>query len=591
MTGEPNLISNQMYTLAQQAVQAGHANVQMAVENERLRHRLNQRQATEDAYSQVQPHQGATLVLDRTGRWVELLNREVEWAGYYVPQPPSEQRPFYAIQLKEIDRVLCLSEQEFINDKVLIQRIQELPGVEVKFRQSQRTTAFLLRKAFKPLPYNLPFYGGWLLSQEEDLDFKVFPTLSTHRAGDEFCDVVPLPALELPIHAVREWKRMGAIVADANVRWLLQLWFHGAVLTTLLEHMGYPIPLALCLCTTGNAWPSWLRGFFQWFGDPALSLDMLPVEFRRGLLYRRDQPLLVVDSRQNAYAPQNSELLERALTSRTVPWGKDSGLTLKALPVIISPAATSLSCSPRTITLDLVPEQLNLSKDTHFSEWSSAMFQYLNWFIRYTKNTQLHLRKLLKSYVSRAENDLESPLDADCARTLGILLALDDHIHHFAVSIGASGEEAEKNGKERWLRWLLEQTTWKTSDSYGLADRFLSIARSHLSSGFLEACPVEYEKLPSSDAVVFFDKDSLFFTRGAFDQVCGQLDQSQRVILSVLRDTDILCGKPINGTTAMTRIRIYNVYGCSQSVSGYKFRRDVFDRLGDPLILGEEEVR
>ena len=271
MTGEPNLISSQMYTLAQQAVQAGHANVQMAVENERLRHRLNQRQATEDAYSQVQPHQGTTLVLDRTGRWVELLNREVEWAGYYVPQPPSEQRPFYAIQLKEIDRVLCLSEQEFMNDKVLIQRIQELPGVEVKLRQSQRTTAFLLRKAFKPLPYNLPFYGGWLLSQGEDFDFQVFPTLSTHRAGDEFCDVVPLPALELPIHAVREWKRMGAIVADANVRWLLQLWFHGAVLTTLLEHMGYPIPLALCLCTTGNAWPSWLRGFFQWFGDPALA--------------------------------------------------------------------------------------------------------------------------------------------------------------------------------------------------------------------------------------------------------------------------------------------------------------------------------
>ena len=75
------------------------------------------------------------------------------------------------------------------------------------------------------------------------------------------------------------------------------------------------------------------------------------------------------------------------------------------------------------------------------------MFQYLNWYVRYTKNTQLHLRKLLKSYVSRAENDLESPLDADCARTLGILLALDDHIDHFAVSIGASGEEAEKTEK------------------------------------------------------------------------------------------------------------------------------------------------
>ena len=40
----------------------------------------------------------------------------------------------------------------------------------------------------------------------------------------------------------------------------------------------------------------------------------------------------------------------------------------------------------------------------------------------------------------------------------------------------------------------------------------------------------------------------------------------------------------------MTRIRIYNVYGCSQSVSGYKFRRDAFDQLGDPLILGEEEA-
>ena len=49
-------------------------------------------------------------------------------------------------------------------------------------------------------------------------------------------------------------------------------------------------------------------------------------------------------------------------------------------------------------------------------------------------------------------------------------------------------------------------------------------------------------------------------------------------------------GRPVNATTGLTRVSVWNQYGTRESSQVYKLPRKAFDQLGDPLILGEEEA-
>ena len=63
------------------------------------------------------------------------------------------------------------------------------------------------------------------------------------------------------------------------------------------------------------------------------------------------------------------------------------------------------------------------------------------------------------------------------------------------------------------------------------------------------------------------------------------------MVVRALRQAGVLLGRPVNATTGLTRVSVWNQYGTRESRQVYKLPRKAFDRLGDPLILGEEEVR
>ena len=90
---------------------------------------------------------------------------------------------------------------------------------------------------------------------------------------------------------------------------------------------------------------------------------------------------------------------------------------------------------------------------------------------------------------------------------------------------------------------------------------------------------------------VFFDDGALYFTSYAFRHVCQRLSQSCPVVVRALRQAGVLQGRPVNATTGLTRVSVWNQYGTRESRQVYKLPRKTFDHLGDPLILGEEEVR
>ena len=110
-----------------------------AVENERLRAKLTQKQLAEEAYRTVLAQSdGHTYTPGRNGTFIHLMNRTVERAFHVHPMPPMTSPPYYLIAISQETGWLFIKEADYFNDKVLLTALQERPGVEVDLIQSQR---------------------------------------------------------------------------------------------------------------------------------------------------------------------------------------------------------------------------------------------------------------------------------------------------------------------------------------------------------------------------------------------------------------------------------------------------------------------
>ena len=61
------------------------------------------------------------------------------------------------------------------------------------------------------------------------------------------------------------------------------------------------------------------------------------------------------------------------------------------------------------------------------------------------------------------------------------------------------------------------------------------------------------------------------------------------MVLRALTSANLIQGSPINQSTAMTRIRLWDVYGRRYSAHVYRLRRDVFEQMGDLFLDNEGE--
>ena len=568
-----------------------------AVENERLRAKLTQKQLAEEAYRTVLAQSdGHTYTPGKNGTFIHLLNRIVVEAFHVRPKPPMTSRPFYLIGLSQETGWLCLNEADYFNDKAFLTALQERPGVEVYPVQSQRQTAALLRTAIsqKLQPLALSCYAGWRKLESGEFTFCVFPGFKTCLPSivpQQPVELSPVSPPSAALAAEQLWPQFRP-VSDQGDRCLLFLWFHAAALTYLLGQLGHHIPLSLCLFTENLAVTQYLVRLFQWSADLPLELDSTPAMFSKAILLKKDVPLLIQDTYRTPDASVNASVLRSALASGTVHWrnGKqDLELPLQALPTLLSGAASTLSCSPRCLILDLPAAGFDVSAWDHISLREERLYGYLSVFLRFT---QEHVSKLIEALDSGRRQSmlyLDGTLNDNCLGTLGVLLGLADFLSDFFEFCSPSVPPVSFEAQD-WSDQLVEglrQTTAK-EDNWDLADQFVQVARSHLVNGQLYTSPVEVRKEPLPEMVVFYDERTLSFTTPAFCRICRQLGQSRPAVLRALREAGMMFGRPVNSATAMTRISIWDKFGVRRNLSVYRLVRSAFDLPGDPLLLEEE---
>ena len=580
--------------LANQAILSERERAQAEIEIARLRDRNAHKELKEDAYSSTCSSSGYTTTRDRLGRMVELLNVEIRWAGHFIFSPPHRCQNFYALQLSGNGLQLILNDRQYSNDVQLVQAFLEVPEVQIRLCRTTKQTAMLLRQAISARleVVTPPFWGGWQQDHAHRFCFLVFAnghtSISTDRKISLPIPIEPMLAATMTV-AVQRFSTMVELHSDSPEQWLLCLALHAAALTTLLRQLGYPFPLALCVLAESATIRVGLQALFGFHDDPSLSLAFPPAIFTDELLRHKDVPLLVLDDCGSDFARKNSELLKQVLASHQVPWANKRDtrfFPLQALPIILSSTASAFTIDPNVLVFDLPIEVASIIPLVD----SNTKHDYLAAFIQYTAEHIDDIRRSLGDGWKQAFNLGGNSLTENCVSALGILLALDNFVRDFHRHCGLTVLPLEEECPDAldWLLDLLQQTSDKLLDCGNLAAQFLSVARSMLADGTLCPSPAEHNGEPNG-SVVYYDDDHLGFTISAMNAICRSLGQSRPLVLHALSEASLLCGKPVNGGTFLTRISTWNAYGQRKTERVYLLARNLFDELGDPLVFGGEE--
>lgn len=174
---------------------------------------------------------------------------------------------------------------------------------------------------------------------------------------------------------------------------------------------------------------------------------------------------------------------------------------------------------------------------------------------------------------------------------MGIALALYRFLREFYadyhVDLPVDTTEEELTAQ---LLEVLDEVSIKKEAANCLDSQFVTVTRTMIGHGDLSIQPLaERHAAPKDTLTVYADDGSLYFTPAAFDQVCKWLGYSRPMVLRALTNANLIQGSPINQSTVMTRIRLWDVYGRRYSAHVYRLRRDVFEQMGDIFLDNEGE--
>lgn len=573
--------------------------LEMVRENEHLRNRIAQKEFAEQAYMDIRDFNNCLCTQGKFGRSQVVLNHTIERAIYFNCHPLLNLHPFYVVQLVDIEQAVLIPEEVFYKDVQLISTLRRMTGVEVHTQQSSRKTADLLRQAIdrQAKEVYLDYYSGWK-KVEGEWRFLLLPPFLSHQC-QPYTLVAPqcidkISAAVTATAASQFWD-VFRVFGDEFTRKMLYLVFHAAALYTLLEGLGYKLPLAFAFFSDNPDQTAHLRQLFSWFGDPAPSPCDTPKSLSLHLLTRKDQPVLIVDSgKPNA---ESMDVLDRVLSTGVV--SVKIGRAEKEFPVqgpvvILSNRVSALTVAPDVMVLELPSVAFNRELWMEIADCAADNSDYLSGFIGFTETHIFELQEALKQRRKEARQLSGGELDEQRVEILGLFLGLDAYMEKF--SSYCTGVIAPVVPFNETTRTAFVELLCQTMDKelcVNLADQFLAVGRAQIERGTVQTYHKEQAPKTEIGPIVYFDREYLYFSSTAFFQVCDALSQSRPAVLKSLAEAGLFGGRQVNATTAQTRITVCNVYGQRQSIKVYAVCRAAFDeiRIGDPLILdGEDQL-
>lgn len=556
--------------------------------------KVEQENHPEQAYSEVIECSNQLWVPDKRGIMHILLDVGFDYVYYIWHDDLYGKEAFFVIGIHNVPDHIIISEKDFYRPSLLLNAIARASGKKLRLYKSERQTSELVRQhiSSKAKEFYVPFHLGWYQSlngwQFEMINgsthgrrFHNPPIPSRHKGVREG------PAPTISLLATEQILLLFETVTNAGIRCSLFLWFHAAVLTSLVSDLGFRIPMGLGLYSACPSVRRYIEAIFAWYDDTAVTLATPYDRFINLLVERKDQPLLLIDCINQK---NNSELVLNAIQSGEIPLSakKNSAYpALASLPTLLSDDVTLLSASAYFATIEINDDDLACCSSERLSALNKYITDYLLGFTGFVADHIDDLQKHLSNGIDDVMNnasEIYSNLTYEGMTTLGILFGVRKILSDYYQSLAPNHEmEARMHNliyptnQDTFLNALSNAAECKLN-AEDLVSFFLSnlnrlIEQERFDSRSIYDARIHTPCAEGKAGIVYSDETHISLTRKAFVSVCRACGASGPMLLRELSAADTLKGSRVNNETSQTRITVYDVNGQAKSVHVYKFER------------------
>ena len=581
------------YTIMQYVMpdyQYTEALLQYQAENIKLKNQLGQKILKEEELKQVIRLQGdAYFSIMASGRTVQLTHFIFENVECVVYDPLYGQKPQIWIKVSTQEKPSRIDLADFENDKKWICFLEQVSRTKIQIYGSVKRIALLLRSiANKCMSQRyVPYLGGWIRREHS----WCYYTFSGFRTSAQRKNPKPYAAVytKLPANAKTAAERFltrFTPILDKPLRSFLVLWLHMSFLQTLLREKGSHLSKLPVIQAENPTVQAYLRSVLTVSADGVLNRNGTPDDFAWALASCKDQPCVILPPKFGENAMDNERLLDEALSSGTISLQKTKLCPLSTLPVLLCDRGGQTVSYGIPVTAEASCFDLPQCAAAAVEAADSA--DYWSSFLAFIHLYMDELNHLLNQQMEKALiRSVKCEYTMEHAAVLGTMWGVAEFIRLFARELSLSDNEVLDDG---WLDYtiaLLEESDAQYAAPDGLADSFLEAARLAIRrKGF--ACYRIGQQLPAFPrGAVYFDEDFVCLDRVAFEQICQAAGYNSAAVKRELSERGYFAGKTINRQAYESRISVRCRENRGQMIRVYKFRRDLFETLGEPMLFQE----
>lgn len=562
-----------------------------------------QSKSTDKSFTHIEQRSNGLYAIDSHGRSHFLTAMTIESVIHFFPDKLFRMKDFYQINVSKAQEPLLLTSAEYDRNETLMNKLAEASGVGFAQLASPLRMGRLFKAFLSPMvsKQDIKFYYGWERGHEGWIftlhDGKTHN--STTVSLDNFSESCGLSKKRLVDFQYSNAKSIVSLmesIAAVNKRSLLFLWIHAASLYSLLNELGFPIGVGLCLNSQSPQITICLRELLEWYDDKSIPITETPAKFLSSLTQRKDQPLLISDSIGET---KNREILMNCVRERSIPItvkNEEEKFALQALPTIIGNCRSKLCSSAEFILLEINDDDLTDNACNIISERSTHLRFYIEYFLQYIAENIYLLKHSLDEAREQIFSDSSkfSGLTENHLLTICAFHGLEKVIREYHSQIYADDIFASKicqiisDDWSEYLFNLLPDTSSHENEYGNIVNVFSQTLKDNIKAGKFD---IRKRTDPKNGTACTQDKSGIIYlfdgyiclTRSAYLHVQKSCSIQPHALLNALRETGTLIDSNYNTTTDITRLKVYSPDGTSMEESFYQL---VASKLGFSLKRG-----
>lgn len=563
-------------------------------ENVRLKEQLRQKILKEEEFNHILQMQGNAYYISLgSGRFAQATEFVFRSVAKIIYDPLYGRKTQLQVAVSSWDEPGLIDWEDFLNDKKWIAFLEQLSRTQIKTYRSVRQVALLLRSVANTIMTQTlaPYLAGW---REVGGDF-LYCTFSDFRtsARNGMPELYVSACKDLPANAkaaVERFVHRFAPMQNQSLRSFCMIWMHMSFLQTLLLKQGIHLTKIPVIQAGNPTVQAYLRSVLAVSSDGILDMNVNPENFVQALLSCKDQPSVILPAKFGKNTADNMRTLDLVISSGTVTIKKRTAIlgqcSLGTLPILLSDSNGMIFSYGIPIAAEA--RLFDLRQCAVAAVATSTSTDYWTAFLAYTHQHLDELNCLLKERMAEALLDSsDREYTAEHARVLGAMWGVAEFTRAFMQELSLDAAEILD---DRWLEdtvsWL-EEADAQYAAPGGLADAFFATARQTLCQRRFPCYRVG-QILPSIPrGAIYFNGDEVCLDKHAMELICETAGLQINAVKRELAQQEYFIGKGINSQSYQTRISLCCGGGETRLLRVYKFRRDCFEYLGEPLLFQE----